>query len=174
MTPQRAKEGDHVDRFLDEIRDELPADLDVVVEGIVDRIHAIDLRIRKMLGETLEEYGLSSSDWPVLCALRWSKKPQRSAGDLARKADLTSGAMTTRLDHLERSGFVRRIPDPDDRRGVLVQLTPKGRKVHQEAIGVQAAKEALLAEALNQREKEQLNDLLRQVMLVLQDRVPKS
>jgi DNA-binding MarR family transcriptional regulator len=73
-----------------------------------------------------------------------------------------------------QAGDVRRLPDPGDRRGVLVELTPKGRRFHQEAIGIQAEKEALLAEALTEREKVQLNDLLRRVMLVLQERVPKS
>jgi DNA-binding MarR family transcriptional regulator len=81
--------------------------------------------------------------------------------------------MTTRLDGLEQAGLVRRLPDPDDRRGVLVELTKKGLRLHQEAVGVQAEKEALLAQALSAGEKEQLNDLLRRVMLVLEQRYPK-
>jgi DNA-binding MarR family transcriptional regulator len=174
MAQAQTTKHDHVDRFLDEIRAELPPHLDLDVEGIVDRIHGIDWRIRKMLDETLEQYELSSSDWKVLCSLRWKKPHRRSAGDLARIADLSSGAMTSRLDQLEDAGLVQRLPDPDDRRGVLVELTPKGRRLHQEAIGVQAEKEALLAEALTEQEKAQLNDLLRRVMLVLQERVPKS
>jgi DNA-binding MarR family transcriptional regulator len=172
VTPPTTR-PDHVDRFLDEIRGELPADLDLEVEGIVDRINGINRRIRKMLDETLEQYDLTERDWKVLCSLRWKGKPhRRSAGDLARLADLSSGAMTNRLDQLERAGLVRRLPDPDDRRGVLVELTPKGLRLHQEAIGVQAEREALLAEALTQREKEQLNDLLRRVMLALESRFP--
>jgi len=174
MTPRRGSERDHVDRFLDEIRAELPADLDFEVEGIVDRINGINGRIRKLLDETLEQYDLASGDWKVLCSLRWKGRPhRRSAGELARIADLSSGAMTNRLDQLEQAGLVKRLPDPDDRRGVLVELTPKGRRLHQEAIGVQAEKEAMLAEALTNREKTQLNDLLRRVMLVLEERVPK-
>jgi DNA-binding MarR family transcriptional regulator len=106
--------------------------------------------------------------------LRWKGKPhRRSAGDLARIADLSSGAMTNRLDQLEQAGLVKRLADPDDRRGVLVELTPKGLRLHREAIGVQAEKEAMLAEALTDRETTQLNDLLRRVMLVLEERVPK-
>jgi DNA-binding MarR family transcriptional regulator len=172
MTP--AADRDHVDRFLDEIRAELPADLDLEVEGIVDRINGINWRIRKMLDETLDQYGLTSGDWKVLCSLRWKGRPhRRSAGELARIADLSSGAMTNRLDQLEQAGLVKRLPDPDDRRGVLVELTPKGLRLHREAIGVQAEKEAMLAEALTGRETTQLNDLLRRVMLVLEERVPK-
>jgi DNA-binding MarR family transcriptional regulator len=175
MTPRRAADRDHVDRFLDEIRAELPAELDMEVEGIVDRINGINWRIRKMLDETLEQYDLTNGDWKVLCSLHWKGKPhRRSAGELARFADLSSGAMTNRLDQLEQAGLAKRRPDPDDRRGVQVELTPKGLRLHKEAIGVQAEKEAMLAEALTDREKTQLNDLLRRVMLVLEERVPKS
>ncbi len=174
MARPRASERDHVDRFLDEIRSELPEDLDIVVEGIVDRIHGIDVRIHKMLDETLEQYELSTGDWRVLSSLRWAKAKRRSAGQLAKIADLSSGAMTNRLDQLEQAGLVKRVRDPDDRRGVLVELTAKGRKLHHEAMGVQMEKEALLAAALTDREKEQLNDLLRRVMLVLQERYPKT
>src|SRR5690349_2542923 len=169
-----ATERDHVDRFLDEIKGELPRELDLAVEGIVDRVWGINSRIRRMLDETLADYDLTASDWKVLCSLRWQGKPhRRSAGELARNTDLSSGTMTTRLDGLEQAGLVRRLPDPDDRRGVLVELTKKGLRLHQEAVGVQAEKEALLAQALSAGEKEQLNDLLRRVMLVLEQRYPK-
>ena len=172
--PRKSKQRDHVDRFLDEIRDELPADVDLTVEGIVDRIHGINWRIRKMLDETLDQQQLSIGDWKVLNSLRWAGKPyRRSAGELAKRADLTSGAMTSRLDQLEEEGLVRRLRDPDDRRGVLVELTEQGRKRHEEAFGVQAQKEALLGEALGERELAQLNDLLRRDVLSLEERFPK-
>jgi DNA-binding MarR family transcriptional regulator len=169
-----ATERDHVDRFLDEIKGELPRELDLAVEGIVDRVWGINSRIRRMLDETLADYDLTASDWKVLCSLRWKGKPhRRSAGELARITDLSSGTMTTRLDGLEQAGLVRRVPDPDDRRGVLVELTKKGLNVHREAVGVQVEKEAVLAQALSAAEKEQLNDLLRRVLLVLEQRYPK-
>ena len=76
--------------------------------------------------------------------------------------------MTNRLDRLEAAGLVRRLPDPDDRRGVLVELTDEGRKAYDEAVGAQAQAEKLMASALDQREKEQLNALLRRLMLVFE------
>ena len=171
----RPPERDHVDRFLEEIRGELPEAMDLVVEGIVDRIQGINWRLRKMLDETLEPHGLASGDWRVLCALRWAGKPyRRSAGELARNADLSTGAMTNRLDQLEKAGFVKRRRDPADGRGVLVELTAKGLRLHRKAIEVQAEKEALLAKALTAREKAQLESLLRRLMLTLEQRAPKS
>ncbi len=173
--PRARKPGerDHVDSFLEEIGADLPADLDLTVEGIVDRIGGINRRIKWMHDETLDQLDLTVSDWHVLTALRWSGKPyRRKAGELARRADLTSGAMTSRLDALEKEGLVRRLRDPVDRRSVLVELTDKGRKKHEQTMGIQAQKEALLAEALTDGEKEQLNGLLRRVMLTLEDRYP--
>jgi DNA-binding MarR family transcriptional regulator len=171
----RKQERDHIDAFLDGISDELPETIDLTVEGIVDRINGLNWRIRKMLDETLEQQGLTIGDWKVLSALRWRGEPyRRSAGELARIAELTAGTMTTRLDHLERDGLVRRVRDPDDRRSVIVELTDQGRKKHGQAMGVQAEKEKLLAAALSAREMEQLNSLLRRVMITLQDRVPRK
>ena len=50
------------------------------------------------------------------------------AGRLAEVTGLTSGAITTVLDRLERAGYARRVADPTDRRRVLVELTPQTRE----------------------------------------------
>ena len=171
MRARAAQPTDHVDRWLGEIAAELPRDLDLTVEGIVDRILGIARRLQKLLDETLVGHGLSHGEWKVLSSLRWAGAPyRRSAGELARIAELSSGAMTNRLDRLEQAGLVRRVPDPSDRRGVLVELTAVGRRLWEKAIGTQAEKEALLASALNKAELEQLNDLLRRVMLEFEAR----
>jgi DNA-binding MarR family transcriptional regulator len=78
--------------------------------------------------------------------------------------------MTNRLDQLEQAGLVRRLRDPDDRRGVLVEPTKKGLRLRDETVGVQARKEALVMSALNERERRQLNTLLRRVMLAFEER----
>jgi DNA-binding MarR family transcriptional regulator len=173
--PRKQTQRDHVDDFLEGISHELPESIDLTVEGIVDRINGVNWRIRKMLDETLEQQGLTAADWKVLSALRWRGEPhRRSAGELARIAELTSGTMTARLDQLEGQGLVRRLRDAADRRSVLVELTDEGRKKHDEAMGVQAEKEKLLADALSASEMEQLNSLLRRVMIALQERVPRK
>jgi DNA-binding MarR family transcriptional regulator len=72
--------------------------------------------------------------------------------------------MTNRLDRLEAEGLVRRLPDPHDRRSVVVEMTEEGLARWQEAIGRQAEKELEIASALNAREKKQLNALLRRLL----------
>ncbi|HEX6701635.1 MAG TPA: MarR family transcriptional regulator [Gaiellaceae bacterium] len=168
--PTSKEERDHVDRFLEQIVEILPA-LDPAVEGIVDRTMGISRRLKRMLEETLADYDLTYGEWQVLGSLRQAGPPyRRSPGRLASRTELSSGAMTNRLDRLEKAGLVERSPDPDDRRAVLVELTPKGKKVYEDAVEVQARKEALVAAALNDDEKEQLNALLRRLMITLERR----
>ena len=157
-------EQDHVDSFLSRIHLAYP-DLDLAVEGIVDRIGGINRRIHRALDETLAEFGLDMGDYKVLNSLSQIGPPYRSTpGRLAKRMELSSGAMTNRLDRLEEADLVRRLPDPEDRRSVTVELTDRGRETIQNAIGVQAEKEALFAAALSPEEKEQLNGLLRKLM----------
>jgi len=159
---EKIEEQDHVDRWLAER--ELPG-VDKEVEGIVDRINGLNRRLHRMLDETLSEFGLSLGDWKVLNHLQSAGPPyRRSAGKLATRADLSSGAMTNRLDKLEGAELVRRLPDPDDRRGVKVELTEHGLKIWEDALRTGAAQEALVAAALTKEEKNQLNALLRRLM----------
>ena len=57
------------------------------------------------------------------------------------------------------------LPDPEDRRSIHVELTDAGWQAWQDSVGAQAQKEALIASALGTAEKEQLNELLRRLML---------
>ena len=157
---------DHVDRFLESIHNELPH-LDLAVEGIVDRINGLSRRIKRMMEGTLTERSLTWDEWKVLGLLRQSSESyRRSPGYLAVHAELSSGAMTNRLDRLEEAGLIRRLPDPGDRRGIQVELTESGVRAYDESTAAQAAKEALVASALSAKEKDELNALLRRLMLV--------
>ena len=162
-------ERDHVDAFLEEIQSELPPDIDLSVEGAVDRIMGLSRRLKRMMEETLAERDLTWGEWKLLGVLLHQGAPYRaSPGKLAEHLDLSSGAMTNRIDRLEEAGLIKRLPDPNDRRGVQVELTPAGEKVYRQSTAAQARKEALIASALNERERDQLNALLRRVMLAFE------
>jgi DNA-binding MarR family transcriptional regulator len=158
---------DHVDRFLDRLSPEL--ELDREVEGIVDRIGGLSRRIKRTAEQTIAEFGLSYGEWHVLGMLH-NQGPRLSPGALTKRLELSSGAMTNRLDGLEQAGLVRRLPDPDDRRALLVELTDEGRRLYRESVAAQAAKESIVAEALSPDEQRQLNALLRRVMLAFEAR----
>jgi DNA-binding MarR family transcriptional regulator len=163
---------DHVDRWLAEHAAELP-DLDLTVEGIVDRIFGLRRRLQRSMDDTLRGLGLTWDDFKVLGTLRTSPGRRRPAGDLARKLEITSGTMTNRIDRLEASGLVRRMPNPSDRRGVLVEMTEEGLAAWQRSVEIQARREQEIATAaLDRGELEVLNDLLRRLMLVFEDEEP--
>ena len=140
--------------------------LDPELEGIVDRIQGLNRRFHRALDETLAEFKLDYAEWKLLGLLYREAEVYRSSpGRLARLMELSSGAITNRLDRLEEAGFLRRLPDPDDRRGILVELTAAGKRVYEETVGVQGRKEAFFASALSKGEQKQLNGLLRKLML---------
>ena len=96
-----------------------------------------------------------------------------SAGDLSRMLALSSGAMTNRLDRLETAGLIRRVPDPRDRRGVLVELTAQGKERIDAAVIDQAAKEIDSLSVLTAKERTTLNNLLRKVLSSLEATEPQ-
>lgn len=69
-----------------------------------------------------------------------------TAGRLARESSLSTGAVTTVIDRLERSGLARRTSDPEDRRRVVVEMTPVARRANEELFRpfVEAAAEQML------------------------------
>src|SRR2546430_12520523 len=101
----KTREKDHIDRFLEEVKERFP-DLDLRVEGIVDRIGGIQRRIRRMLDETLEEHGLNTGEWYVLAALTRAPQRRGSPGELSSYVQLSSAAMTNRIDRLQQAGLL--------------------------------------------------------------------
>ena len=165
MQIDRTVETDNVDRMLEIWKRELP-DLDLATEGVVERIQKLNKYLDRAMNETLAEFRLDRGEWRLLGALRRSGPPyRRSPGNLADDLGLSSGAMTNRLDRLEEAGLVRRLPDPNDRRSLQVELTEAGWRRWQDSVGAQAQKELMLASALTPAEKEDLNDLLRRLSL---------
>jgi DNA-binding MarR family transcriptional regulator len=165
------EQRDHIDRFLDQLSPELQIDREV--EGIVDRIAGISRRIKRTAEHTMAEFGLSYGEWHVLSHLH-NQGPRLSPGALAKRIELSTGAMTNRLDRLEQAKLVRRLPDPDDRRGLLVELTDEGRRLYRESVAAQAQKESVIASALSADEQRQLNALLRRLMLEFEGRESKG
>lgn len=158
------EQRDKLDEKLQVWKREIP-DLDVPTEGIVQRIQKLAKYFDRSMDETLTEHELDSRAYWLIGHLRYFGPPyRRSPGQLGEEMHLSSGAMTNRLDRLEAAGLIRRLPDPNDRRGVLVEPTEAGHAAWEACTGAQARREALIASALTEEGKEQLHDMLRRLM----------
>jgi DNA-binding MarR family transcriptional regulator len=156
---------DTIDEILDQWSEERP-ELDTAALGVVIRVMTLYRRFSRQATRALEPLGLELWEYDVLSALRRQGKPYAlPAMGLARETDLSSGAMTNRIDRLEERGFVRREADEQDRRSVIVELTPDGRKAIDEAIAyrLEAARDAL--GDLSATQRKDLADLLRRIVL---------
>ncbi|HEY1978019.1 MAG TPA: MarR family transcriptional regulator [Candidatus Baltobacteraceae bacterium] len=160
---------DRIDAIVAQWKGERP-DLDTHAMAVVGRLQRAAAALRPKLDETHGASGLQGETFDVLASLRRSGAPyQLSPTELYREMMLTSGAMTNRIDRLEEAGLVARRPDPDDRRGTLVRLTAKGKTLIDTATSKHVANEERLLSALNARERQQLNELLRKLLMSLGD-----
>jgi DNA-binding MarR family transcriptional regulator len=162
-------ERDHLDDMLAVWAREIP-DLDPLTEGVIERIQILARAFDKSMDDTLKAFDLDRRTYHLLGRLRSYGPPyRRSAGQLAADMRLSSGAMTNRLDRAEAAGFVRRLPDPGDRRGILVEPTELGHATWDRTVGTQARRERLLSSVLSDPEREQLHDLLRKLSRAFPD-----
>lgn len=156
---------DAFDEILDQWSAERP-ELDTASLGVVIRIMGLYRSFLRDATYALDPLDLELWEYDVLSALRRQGRPfTLSATRLARQTDLSSGAMTNRIDRLEGRGLVRRAQDEEDRRGVNVSLTSKGVRQINRAIQhrLEAAEKSL--SALTDQEQTLLADLLRKVVL---------
>jgi DNA-binding MarR family transcriptional regulator len=155
---------DHLDEMLPIWAREIP-DLDPLTEGIVERIQILARAFDHSLDETLKAYDLDRRSYHLLGRLRSYGPPyRRSPGQLAADMRLSSGAMTNRIDRMESAGLIRRLPDPNDRRGTLIEPTELGHATWDRTVETQAKREALLSSVLDLEQREELHSLLRRLM----------
>lgn len=153
-------EADHVARLIEQWRRERP-DLDVSPMGIIGRLHRLGDRLRIELVQVYRRYGLGEGEFDVLATLRRQGEPYELApGELSRHTMVTTGAITKRLDRLERDGLVVRRGNVTDGRGRIVGLTDAGLRVIDEAFAEHMRNEARLVSTLTPSERAELERLL--------------
>lgn len=155
---------DEVDRLVAAWRRERP-DLDVEPLEVLSRVSRLARHLDRARRTAFAEHSLEPWEFDVLTALRRAGAPyQLSPGQLLTQTLVTSGTMTNRIDRLAVKGLVQRLPDPGDRRGVLVRLSLAGQDLADRALaGLLAHERALLAE-LSAAQRGELAGLLRQLV----------
>jgi DNA-binding MarR family transcriptional regulator len=156
---------DSVDRIIQAWAERDPR-LDASPLEVAGRLLLCAAHLERAIVAALEPFGLSFGDFDVLNTLRRrgdddGTKPR----DLAQSSLITSGAMTSRLDRLERAGFIERKPDPTDRRGVLVRLTEQGERLAQQSLHAVIAADEDFLEPLGRRQRHSVASALRQLLL---------
>jgi DNA-binding MarR family transcriptional regulator len=156
---------DEVDRLVEAWQHER-ADLDLRPMQVLSRISRLSHHLDRARRHAFAEHGLESWEFDVLAALRRAGEPyELSPGRLLKETLVTSGTMTNRVDRLESRGLVERLPDPHDRRGVLVRLTPLGRTTVDGALEGLLSREHDLLAGLDASEQRQLASLLRTLVV---------
>jgi DNA-binding MarR family transcriptional regulator len=160
---------DPVDKILAQWRRERP-DLDVSPMGIIGRMGRLAKHLERAIQETFSEFDLTIGEFDVLAALRRSGQPyQLSPTELFNTLMVSSGTMTHRIDRLEQAELVRRIPDPRDRRGTLIELTDKGFDLIEKAVEAHVVNEHRILSVLAESERETFTQLLRKLLVSFEE-----
>lgn len=103
-------------------------DLDVPggQDDLLGNVVRTEIRVGEVLDRLAGAHGLSAADYLVLGTVRRSPGHRSAPSALCAVLGRTSGGMTLTIDRLERAGWLRRLPDPDDRRRVVVEATAEG------------------------------------------------
>ncbi|MEV6369040.1 MarR family winged helix-turn-helix transcriptional regulator [Micromonospora musae] len=129
-----------------------PISYAIVRLGRIHRLRAAQL---------LREAGLHTSQELLMMRL-WDSGPQRQV-DLAAWFDTDSASMSRTVQRLERAGYVRRVPDPDDRRATLVEPTPASLALRREVQRIWTELERLTVGELTAEQQRAVLGLLRQM-----------
>ncbi len=154
---------DIVDLIVAQWKVERP-DIDASPMEVIGRISRLAADLDPLLAPVFTSRGLGDGEFDVLATLRRSGEPfELSPGDLGASMMVTSGAVTKRVDRLERSGLVTRRVSEVDARARLIRLTAEGRRIVDEAVVDHVANEERLLSGLSAAERETLAGLLRKL-----------
>lgn len=159
---------DRVDFILRQWSRERP-DLDVAPMAVIGRLMRVSRHLDRELATVYKTLDLDFGLFDVLATLRRSGEPYRlSPRELKQWCMLTSGAMTARIARLQAAGYVVREPDPDDRRGLLVRLSPAGFALIDDLIAAHLENEERILDALSPEERSVLTSVLRRLLIPLE------
>ena len=140
-------------------------DLDVGPLEVLSRVTRLARHLDRARRTAFAAHDLEVWEFDVLAALRRAGRPYvLSPGQLVDQTMVTSGTMTNRIDRLETRGLVQRLPDPADRRGVHVRLTPRGKEQVDSALADLLHRERDLLRGLSRDDQDALSTLLRRLV----------
>ncbi len=169
---QAGRQGkDFVDRMLDEIHAQTPG-VDTRPMAAISRILRAAMFFQAAMNRIAGRAGVTYRELLLLAALRRAAPSFcLNPGQLLKECFAPSSTMTRQLDHLSSLGLVERKPDPNDRRGVLVRLTGRGKRLIDSTLTLGVLSDERELQAIYKLSPEQidtLNRTLHELLLVLE------
>lgn len=135
------------------------------MENLINRIQLALHQLRRGMdgqGKVAEEYQVTRSQMFLLFML--NKQRHCKLTQLAEIMEVKPSAITVMIDRLENPGYVKRMQDPDDRRSILVELTPLGKELVDKAFQERIALMRSYLARLNEQEVELFTELLEKMV----------
>lgn len=153
-----------VDEVVTDLRREAPH-LDALAVETVCRLIYAGRKMEQRAGRVLKPFGLNYTDLDVLGTLHQVGKPyEQTPAQLLRSAMITSGAMTTCLNRLEKAGMISRRIDETDRRVRHVKLSRRGLTLIKRVLDVRFGDAREFLKQMPRGQVRQLNQLLKDVV----------
>lgn len=142
-------------------------DINCSAKPAMCRLLAVQLRYLSLLEAQLKPLGIAPHVFSVLVTIRRrGPSAEVNVKTIRQEVLVTSGGMSNLLTRLITKGWISKRPDSDDARSMRIKLTPKGRKLVDTAMEIQAACEHTLMKSLNRHEHKQLESLLQKMLEV--------
>ena len=150
-------------RVGDDFEDEYPGADALATECYANLFKTGDLLMELHNRHTRDAYGLSAAARQVLAVIEGAGEPLEPTA-IAQRLLVTTGAMTSLLDTLEKRELIQRLPHPDDRRKLLVGITPAAQAIVDELLpSLHLRERDVMTAALSPSEQKQLLNLTAKV-----------
>lgn len=141
-------------------------DIDCSGKAVTGRILRLGEVFMAAMNDNMARFGVRYSQYAIVGTLRAVGKPYRmSPSELQATLMITSGGVSNLLKRVEDMGYIRRLDDPIDGRGVIVELTEAGFALSEGAMAAQAELEKKLVATLSTEEQDHLSTLLRRLII---------
>lgn len=155
------RDADAIDLLVQQWEPEVPG-LDLEAMSLVAHLLTAAQLVGGRIDALAAAHDLTRAEGDVVFTLRRAGPPYRlTPSQLAAALMVATATMTNRLDRLEARGLVRRLPNPDDRRSLAIELTAAGVALSTEAVHEHVAGEQEMLAPLSARDRADLRRVLR-------------
>ena len=155
---------DFVDSLEEEWKAQVPQ-LQTEPISVVARLVRMSYYVERRVAINLARYDLNRGEFEVLAVLTRNPEENITPKILQTKILITSGGLSNRIRKLEEKGLLVRLPDPNDRRGVILKATEKGKEITLQAVKSHVEVERQIASGLSPEEQRELASLLKRLIL---------